>query len=258
MMDSKETLPKFHLFYGFYILAASFVILFFNSGARISIGVMFKPMIAEFGWNRGMISLAFFINMAVFALSLIIVGRFYDRYGPKWVIIISTVFLSAGFMSISVVNSIAQFFIYYGVLSAMGMGGTSVPLISVLTSKWFEKGRGLAISLAISGNCLGQFVLVPLFTTIVLRFGWRASYFLIGLIMLVVNISLSLLVIKGDPEDLGEKPFGHQEGMKQDRGIEDQISSGESLPDLGLKEAMGTYSFWLYIVVMFICGSGIS
>lgn len=255
-MDSKETLPKFHLFYGFYILAACFVILFFNSGARLSIGVMFKPMIAEFGWNRGMISLAFFINMAVYALSLIIVGKFYDRYGPKWVIVISTVFLSAGFMSISVVNSIAQFFIYYGVLSAMGMGGTSVPLISILTSKWFEKGRGLAISLALSGNCVGQFVLVPLFTTIVLRFGWRASYFLIGLIMLVVNVSLSLLVIKGDPEDLGEKPFGRQEGIKQDRGIEDQISSSESLPDLGLKEAMGTYSFWLFVVVMFICGSG--
>ncbi len=48
MSLSKEAVPKSHLFYGWYILAATFVILFFNSGARYSFGVMFKPMIAEF------------------------------------------------------------------------------------------------------------------------------------------------------------------------------------------------------------------
>ena len=49
-----------------YILACSFAILFFNSGARYSFGVMFKPMIAEFGWNRDSISFAFFLNAAIF------------------------------------------------------------------------------------------------------------------------------------------------------------------------------------------------
>lgn len=256
IMLSKDTLPKFQLFYGWYVLAASFVILFFNSGARLLIGVMFKPMIAEFAWNRGMISMAFFINMAVYALSLIIVGRLYDRYGPKWVIIISTVFLSAGFMSTSVINSLGQFFITYGVISAIGMGGTSVPLISVLASKWFEKGRGLAISLALSGNCFGQFALVPLFTIIVLRYGWRPSYFFIGAIMFVVNVLLSLLVIKGDPEDLGQKPLGHQKKMDLDKGGDDRIFPGDEPQDLGLRAAMRTYSFWLFLIVMFVCGSG--
>jgi MFS family permease len=96
MMLRKKIPPKFNLFYGWYILASSFVILFFNSGTRFSFGVMFKPMITEFGWNRSSISLAFFLNMTLYALSLTIVGRFYDRYGPKWVIVISTIFLSVG------------------------------------------------------------------------------------------------------------------------------------------------------------------
>jgi hypothetical protein len=65
------------LFYGWYIIIASFFILFFTSGARYSIGVMFKPMISEFGWDRGSISLAFFVHMAVFAISVPFVGRFY-------------------------------------------------------------------------------------------------------------------------------------------------------------------------------------
>jgi len=254
-MPSKETPPKFHLFYGWYILASSFIILFFNSGARLSIGVMFKPMIAEFGWSRGSISLAFFLNMTVYALSLIIVGRFYDRYGPKWVIVISTIFLSAGYMSISVIDSLWKFLIYYGILSAIGLGGTSVPLIAALASKWFEKGRGLAISLALSGNCLGHFVLVPLLTILVLRYGWRAAYFCIGLIMLVVNITLALVVIRGDPDDLGQKPFGYKNGDKANEQ-KGQNSAGGNPRDLGLREAMRTYSFWLFLIVMFICGSG--
>ncbi len=71
-MPSKETPPKFHLFYGWYVLAASFVILFLTTGAAFSIGVMFKPFMVEFGWNRSSTSIGIFINMVMYALSLII------------------------------------------------------------------------------------------------------------------------------------------------------------------------------------------
>jgi MFS family permease len=254
-MPPNELKPKIHLFYGWYVLAAGFVILFFNAGARFSIGVMFKPMIGEFGWSRASMSLAFFLYMAFFALSLTVIGRFYDRYGPKWVIVISTIFLSAGYMSISLVNSLWQFYICYGFLAAIGLGGTSLSLVAVVISKWFEKGRGVATSLALSGSCLGQFVLVPLITIVVLRSGWRAAHLFLGLVMLVLNIVLALVVIKGDPDQLGEKPFGSGNGDKEKKS-NGESPSGVNPQDLGLREAMGTFSYWLYFVVMFICGSG--
>jgi MFS family permease len=246
---------KSNLFYGWYILASSFVILFFNSGARFSVGVMFKPMITEFGWDRSSISLAIFLNTTLYALSLTIVGRFYDRYGPKWVIVISTIFLSVGYTLISLIDSLWQFFIYYGILAAIGLGGTSVPLIAALMSKWFEKWRGLTISLALSGASLGHFALIPLFTFVALRYGWRFSYFFIGLIMFVVNITLVFLVIKGDPDDLGYRPYGYQD-RGEIHGEGAQISSDGNPRDLSLTEAMRTRSFWLFLMVMFICGTG--
>ena len=61
VMPSEAMKPKIHLFYGWYVLAAGFLILFFNAGARFSIGVMFKPMIGEFGWSRAAMSLGFFL-----------------------------------------------------------------------------------------------------------------------------------------------------------------------------------------------------
>lgn len=262
-MGPKTRPTKFHFFYGWYVLAASFLILFFNSGARFSIGVLFKPLISEFGWSRGAVSLAVFLNVAVFAMSLMIVGRLYDRYGPKWIILVSTVLLTTGYISVSFINSLWQFLIFYGVLAGLGLGGTSVPLIAALTSKWFEKRRGLVISLALSGSCFGQFALVPVFNIFLLRYGWRTCYILIALIMLVVNITLVLGVIKGDPEELGQKPFGYSDNDEiteqkkqthQGAGLPDL---GADLgPDLGLRGAIHTPSFWFFIIAMFICGSG--
>jgi MFS family permease len=254
----KISLGKNHLrskiHYGWYVLAACFAMLFFNSGARYSFGVMFKPMIAEFGWSRGSISFAFFLNSALWALSLVFVGRVYDRFGPRWIIIVGTVFISAGYALISLIDSLWQFYICYGILVAIGMGGTAVPLIAALMSRWFVRWRGLAISLALSGNCLGQFALVPLFTLFALKYGWRASYLAIGLIMFAVNLMVALFVIKGDPDDLGEEPFGYTGGEGRKGGP--QSSSEETFKDLNLREAMRTYSFWLFLIAMFICGSG--
>src|SRR4030042_774504 len=117
-------------------------------------------MIAEFGWSRGTMSLVFSLNMVLYALSLTAVGKFYDRYGPKWVICISTVFLAAGYILIAAVSSLWQFYLFYGILAAIGFGGTSAPIIAALTSKWFAKWRGFAISLALSGGSLGHFALI--------------------------------------------------------------------------------------------------
>jgi MFS family permease len=241
--------PRF--FYGWYILGASFFILFFNSGARNAFGVMFKSMIAEFGWNRSALSSAFFLHMTVFALTIALAGRFYDRYGPKWVILLATLFLAFGYTLISTVTVFWQFYLYYGVLAAIGLGGTSVSLMATIATKWFDKRRGLAVSISLGGHCLGQFALVPLFTLFAFHFGWRTSFLLIGMIMLVVNTALALLVIRGDPKHLGYVPYGSEK-----EEITPGPVSADLQKDMGLKEAMHTPSFWFFLTFMFICGCG--
>jgi MFS family permease len=243
-----NTMPDQQNLYGRYIVCASFLMLFFNSGAQYAFGVMFKPIIHEFGWNRSTVSLVFLVNMIVFAISLTIVGRLYDRFGPKWIIIISTLFLSSGFVITSFIHSLGEFFFSYGILAAMGLAGTGVPLISTLVTKWFDKGRGLAISLSLAGSSVGAFILVRLLSRFAITYGWRTSYFYLGLVMLVVNILLAVFVIKGDPHHLGIT-IGSTHSPDRAKSIKNKAG-------LGLKQAMATRSFWLFIVTMFICGSG--
>ncbi len=247
-----NSLNRKRFVYGWYVLAGCFAILFFNAGARFSFGVVFKPIIAEFDWGRSLVSFVFFLNSAFYAVSLVFAGKLYDRYGPKWVIIVSTLFLAAGYILTSAMRTVLEFVVGYGFLAAVGLGGTSVPIVAALMSKWFHRWRGLAISLALSGNSVGQFVLIPLFSWYVAVHGWRGSYLGIGVIMLVLNSLIALLVIRGDPEDLGlRSPVG------KDLPTRDNATPEALLPrDLGLVQAMRTRSFWLFTFVMFVCGSG--
>ncbi len=248
-MKNVERIEDDKTIYGRYIVGASFLMLFFNAGAQYAFGVMFKPIIREFGWSRSAVSLVFLLNMVIFAIALTVVGRLYDRFGPKWIIIVSTLFISAGFILTSFIHSLGQFFFSYGVLAALGLAGTGVPLVSTLVSKWFDKGRGLAISLSLAGSSVGAFVLVRLLSLLAVSYGWRMSYLYLGIVMLLVNIFLATFVIKGDPHHLG-MPLGGT----RDAGEEGGIIKG--VAGLGLGQAMATRSFWLFLVIMFICGSG--
>jgi MFS family permease len=246
--------PKPTLFYGWYILSSAFLILFFVQGTRSVFGVLFKPMISELGWSRGAISLATFVNMAVFALTLTLVGRFYDRYGARKVIFIATLFLSFGHIGIALAKSYWQFLILNGVVVAIGLGGASVPLIGVLTSKWFHRHRGLAISIALAGGCLGQYILVPSTTYLVAALNWRWTFIIIGLSILLVNLLLVWQVIKDDPAELGLTALGAEALSFPDNHQDPAPYDRKS--DSDLRAAMRTPPFWLFLVVMFICGGG--
>ena len=193
MNDSRRTARPF---YGWYVLAASFVILFLNAGARSVIGIMVKPMAAEFGWSRGAISSAVFLNMTVYAVATIVTGRLYDRFGPKWVIAASTVLFSSGYALMATMHSLWQFLFYYGIVSAAGLGGITVPLFGSIIGHWFDRRRGLAVSLAFAGGCLGQFFLIPVFSNMVLDSGWRSTSLWIAVPCLALNLPLAFGVLR--------------------------------------------------------------
>ena len=245
--------------YAWWVLAASFVILFLNSGARLMIGVMVKPIIADFGWSRGEVSAAVFVNMVVFAASILVAGRLYDRFGPKWTVLVSSVVFSGGLLLMTGMSSLWQFILTYGVISAAGLGGLTSALFGALVARWFERRRGTAISLAIAGNCLGQFVLVPVFSGLLLADGWQTTMVVVALVCLVVNVLLAALVLR-DP-GAGRVPYGHERPATQPGAAGPAVAS----PPLAappeprsrtLREAMRTGSFWLFTVAMFACGAG--
>lgn len=230
-----------------------------NAGGRLIIGVMVKPIAADFGWSRSAISAAIFLNMAVYALSIVITGRLYDRHGPKWIIAGSTVLFSAGYALMAAMNSLWEFILYFGVINAAGLGGTTVALFGSIAGNWFEKRRGLAVSLAFTGNSLGQFFLIPVFSDMIHVSGWRSTSLWIAIISAAVNLILTFAIIRGDPQKFGLQPYGRREKPRAPDGTaslpgKHTVTVTAGFRDLTLSEAMRTRSLWLFATVMFVCG----
>ncbi|MCF8095737.1 MAG: MFS transporter, partial [Desulfobacteraceae bacterium] len=242
-------------FYGWLVLASAFAILFLVQGSRAIIGVTFKPIIDEFAWSREPISLAVFLNMTVFALAMPLAGRYYDRYGARLVIFLSSLLIAIGFIGLTLIDSLPGFLFFYGILTAIGFGGTSVPLFAAVISHWFDSHRGFAVSLALAGGCIGHYFVVLASTHAVVLYSWRTAFLICGILIFLVGGVMAVLVIRNRPSDMGLFPYRRKESPR-DGDEKTPIHPTEKTAGLSLAEAMKTRSFWLFTTVMFVCGGG--
>jgi MFS family permease len=237
------------------ILAGAFAILFLVQGSRSIIGVAFKPIVEEFGWARGSFSLVLFAHMAIFALMLPIVGRYFDRYGAKWIIILSSLCLALGYLGITAAKSLWLFLLLYGLFAAIGFGGCSITLFGAVASKWFQRHRGMAVSLAMCGGPVGQFVMVPPATYVIHTYGWRWVFIALALLVVVVCVGVATTLMKTAAPQKADLSGGAGASPKPASGSvspDDQTSTG----DLNLGQAMRTPSFWFFTILMAVCGGG--
>ncbi|HCH10324.1 MAG TPA: hypothetical protein DEW32_14145, partial [Dehalococcoidia bacterium] len=166
--------------YSHVILASGFTVLFFSSGTRMAFGLVLKPMSEDLDLSRSALTSAFTIFMVVSALTMPIVGRLIDTYSIRVIIAIGTVVGAAAIALMGQINAAWQLYVLYGLVFAVGHAASSVAPVSVLMSRWFPERRGLAASAAISGNGIGQLVIIVLMASFLDSLGWRTSYAILG------------------------------------------------------------------------------
>lgn len=230
---------KPYFFYGYIIALAGFLISAILWGSIYTFGVFLKSISAEFGWTRAVTSSSYSMFMVVHGLISMIVGRLTDRFGPRIVVTVCGVFLGMGFLLMSQITSLWQIYLIYGVLVAVGASGGFVPLAST-TAKWFVKRRGLMTGIVLSGVGAGVMIGTPAAGWLISSYGWRDSYFAIGIGTLVL-FTLIAQLLRRDPGVVGQLPDGESE-VKKNRGVFD--ASG-----LSPREAMRTRQFWMIFTI---------
>ena len=192
--------------YHWVILTAGFAILFFNGGSRSALGLMLKPMADDLGWTRSVLSLGITEYMLVSALAMPFLGRLADRYDIRWIAGAGVVVSGIGIGLMSVVSAPWQLFLVYGVVFALGNAAISNPIVSVMIVRWFPQRRGMANSVAVSGNGIGQLAIVGLLAQSLARFDWRPSYAALGVANLAILAPIVLLAVRSAPR----QPLGEQ------------------------------------------------
>jgi len=236
--ESKE--PK--VFYGHIVVAVAFFILAVAWGTIYSFGVFFKPVLAEFGWTRAMISGAYTLYQALHGFLYIFAGRLTDRFGPRLVVTICGLFFGLGFLLMSQISAIWQVYLLYGVAVAVGASGVYVPLVSTV-ARWFAKRRGLMTGIAVSGIGIGTIIIPPVASWLISNYGWRNSYIIIGCVALVVVV-IAAQFLRRDPGQVGQLPYGAEEMKLKGSGLEVQGFS--------LRRAIRTGQFWIFGAMLFL------
>ena len=197
-------------FYGYIILVASFFILVILGGITSSFGVFLKPVLNEFGWSRAAISSAYSLNMIIFGVVGIVAGRISDRFNPRVSLTIGGLFTGLGFLLMSQVSTIWQIYVFYGVLSGIGIGFIAIPLLS-LVARWFVKGRGLASGIIVAGSGLGTVIIPPLANLIISNYSWQTAYLVLGAAALVLLIVFAQLLRRAP----GHSPMTNESNVKK-------------------------------------------
>jgi MFS family permease len=155
-----------------------------------SVVVALPVVQTEFGATRGAVSLAFTMIMMGFGLGGVVMGRITDRLGIVAAIGLSITFLAVSYVAAGLSGTLWQF-IAASFLMGLGTSATFAPLMAE-ASHWFERYRGLAVTIVASGNYVAGTVWPPLVNWGISTAGWRTTHIAIGILC---PIAMALLVV---------------------------------------------------------------
>jgi MFS family permease len=173
-----------------------------------------------------------------------------DKWGPKKICLIMSLFIGLSLLSSSQVRSPWQIYITYGVFQALGTGALFAA-ISSTASRWFVKKRGLIIGITSASGGIGQMVVVPFANFLLLHYDWRLSFIILGIMAWIIVIPFSLLM-KRDPSVIGLLP----DGVVPERKTNELPAAKTAVIQSGLSlgEALKVREFW-FLALMWMFSS---
>ena len=211
-------------------------------GTRCVFGVFFKPMITDFGWTRALTSGALSLSMVVQGSLSIVMGGINDRLGPRAVLTLSGFLAGLGYLLMSRIGVVWQLYLFYGVMVGVGMSGVLVPLSSTV-ARWFVARRNVMTGIVLAGISVGTLVAPLVANWLISAYEWRASYIILGSIILVVVI-IAAQFLKRDPTRIGQMSYGGNEA--KEHGFKARTEG------FSLREAVYTRQLWV-VFAMFVC-----
>jgi len=193
-------LKQTNIYYGWLIVAALFLSMSLSIGTRQGFGIFIDLWSTEWKTNVSSISIAASIGWLVNGLSAPIVGHLSDKYGPKIILIFSSIIISISSILVASSFNVLTLSIYYGLLISFSTS-TGGP-VGILLSKWFAKRRGVAMGAVMAGGSIGSLFFIPLLTFITLNFSWQLAWIVMGSFGLIVVVPLFIIVLKNDPSEL--------------------------------------------------------
>jgi MFS family permease len=241
------------IFYGWVIVATTFLIALVTVGGRSAFGVFVVPMSEEFGWSRSTISFAAALGFLVNGLSQPFVGRLFDMLGGRKVILASLAIFGVTTILLATTFHIVFLIMVFGVIMSIAWSGTSLTTTSALLSRWFQRKRATVLSLSTAGASAGGLLLVPWAMYVLHQTDWRMTWVALGILVLVVAWPLAWFFLKDDPTDLGLLADGEQPSADGRQVNPTRAPEGPLQAD-SWRMAVRSWPFWQLSGAYCVCG----
>ena len=206
----REDRPR-QIFFGWKVVAVTSLVAFFGFGSGFySQGVYLVVLHERHGWPIAFISLAITVYFVLGAAITAFVGDALERFGPRTVVLVAVAALGAGVLALPRLERPWHLYVAFAVM-AVGWGGTSGAAINALVAPWFEKKRGLAVSIAFNGATAGGVIMVPLWTALIAAIGFSSAASIVVGVMVATLVPLAARYLYRRPEVLGLHPDGAAE-----------------------------------------------
>ena len=246
----------FPFYYGWIVVGASSAVVFARMAPAITtLTVLIFPMSEQLGWSRTLIAGSVSAGALAALVLSPVVGWAIDRFGARPVLVVSVIGLGLAMISLAWATVPLTFYIAFA--AARVVFHTSAPIgASTVAARWFIRKRGRAIGMIFLFGAIGGIVFTMVASLVVENHGLKATWIVIGLIVLLVSVAPPLLLMAEKPEDIGLLPDGAPPEDPDTRTVArpaDRLRprAAADADSWTLGEAVRTRTFWLLVFMGF-------
>lgn len=243
------------IFYGWVIVAVMWLVNFSTMATgSLSFGLFVIPMGGELGMSRGLLGWAVTARQLAAGISSFLVGRLIDRYGPRVLIPVSATIIGIALLAMSRVDSPWQVIAIFGLMGLTGLAAPQNIMTSVPVAKWFDRKKGLALALAVTGLGIGGVFFLPFTQWLLGSVGWRTTWVIMAVMFMAMSVPLSAIFLRRQPEDMGLET----DGRRPAPGLAGRAGqAGPAVPEevsWTVQEAFRTATMWKLLLAFALAG----
>jgi len=175
------------------VLALCFALSVLGRGLGESFTVFLLPISQSSGWDRAEVISIYSLAALAGGFAAPIIGRLFDRSGPRAVYSLGLALLGGAFLSAAYAQQLWQFQLTLGLCAGFGIACIGNVPNSIMLGRWFGPKLPTAMSVVYSAAGAGVLLLLPLSQILIDRFGWRGAYQIFGVTALILLLPLLLL-----------------------------------------------------------------
>lgn len=246
-----ESPKKSKIFHGWYVLAASCVVMGFSSGVNnYGATVFFNPVSEALGLSALLTSVAVSLARTENFVLAPVIGYFIDKYGPRGPVLAGMVLMGLGLIMFGLfAKNLLMFIVTWTFMVSLGanIGGFAPNWTAI--NNWFERKKGRAMGIGMASQAMGGVVLAPVLAFIISRWGWETGAIVTGIAIFLLVIPISRF-IRTRPQDMGLLPDGDlpeaaSSAVESESNTSTVVAGITQTINFSIGQARRTRSFWV-------------